>query len=383
MKRPLLPLIVLSAITAGCGSTPKETAPEAAAVKLQTVRVQSSELAATFEAGGIVRGRSIAPIASRILAPVVDVHVRAGDRVRRNAPLVTLDGREIAANRTQAAAALAGSVESARAAEGAVRSAEAAVTLARATHERIRVLHGKRSATAQELDQATSALAAADAQLTSARANLAASTAARDAARAASDAVTIAGSYTVLRAPFDGIVTERSVDPGVMATPGVPLLTIEDPAAQRLEVAMDEARASQVELGQTVDVQVGDAGTAAWTPARVGEVARIDPASHSFLVKIDLPKNPGLRSGAFGRARFAGPSRKTVVVPSTAIVRRGQLAFVFVVPGDGRARLQPVSIGAVSGDRVEVLTGVSEGDQIVASPPASLLDGTPVGGVRP
>jgi len=384
VKLLAISFIALPMLSLGCGSTPHETAKESAPVSAATTRVQAMELPAAFEAGGVVRGRSTASISTRIMAPVVDVHVRAGDRVRRGAALVTLDAREIDANRTRAAATLTGSVEATRSAEGSVRSAEAAATLARATHERIRVLYDKRSATAQELDQAASALQAADAQLSSARANVAASAAARDAARASSDAATIAGSYTILRAPFDGVVSERSVDPGSMATPGVPLLTLEDTASFRLEIAMDEARASQIEPGQAAEVQVGDTRTpAAWTGARVSEVARIDPASHSFLVKVDLPREAAVRSGSFGRARFAGSPRHTLIVPGSAVVRRGQLTFVFVVGSDSRARLQPVSTGAVAGDRVEVLAGVRDGDRVVTNPPASLLDGTRISGGQP
>jgi RND family efflux transporter MFP subunit len=374
--------MLLVACTAPAPS--RESAAEAAPIRVETTSVRSVDLPAMFEVGGVVRGRSTARVASRIMAPVLEVHVRAGDRVKRGASLVTLDGREMSANRSRATATLTGSVESVRAAEGAVRSAEASLTLARATRDRVRMLHDRRSATDQELDQASSAVDAADGQLSSARANLAAATAGRDAAQAANDAATVAASYTVLSAPFDGVVTERSVDPGAMANPGMPLLTLEDTAALRLEVAMDEARARLVATGQDVEVQVDGADQAGpWVKARVSEVARIDPASHSFLVKLDLPAGFAVRSGAFGRARVAGPARRTLVVPASAAVRRGQLTFVFVTATDGRVRLQPISPGAVSGDTLEVLTGVRDGDRVVVNPPPTLFDGVRINGTRP
>jgi RND family efflux transporter MFP subunit len=293
-----------------------------------------------------------------------------------------LDNREIEANRSRAAAAFASAVEAARAAESDLGSAQAAATLARATHARIRTLHDKRSATPQELDQAASALDAANSQLSAARARVAAASAAREAAQAASDAAGITASYAVLAAPFDGFVTERSADPGVMATPGLPLVTVEDATQFRLEVALDEARAAHVALGQTAHVQIGDAESPHhWTgEARVGEVARVDPASHSFLIKLDLPAGPALRSGLFGRARFAGPMRQTLVIPASAAIRRGQLTFVYAVNAEGRAVLQPVSPGAETADRIEILAGVREGDRVVNDPPPSLSDGTPVTG---
>jgi RND family efflux transporter MFP subunit len=319
------------------------------------------------------------------MAPILAVHVVPGDRVRRGAPLITLDGREIAANRSRAAAAFASAVAAARAAESDLKSAQAAATLARATHDRIRTLHDKRSATPQELDQAASALDMADAQLTAARARVAAAAAARDAAQAASDAAAITASYAVLAAPFDGLVTERSADPGVMAAPGLPLVTVEDATGFRLEVTLDEARAAHVALGHAAHVQIGDAGSANfWTgAARVGEIARVDPASHSFLIKLDLPNQPSLRSGLFGRARFAGPTRQTLVIPASAAIRRGQLTFAYVVNTENRAILQPVSPGAETHERLEVLAGIREGDRVITDPPPSLSDGTSVAGVQP
>jgi RND family efflux transporter MFP subunit len=241
-------------------------------------------------------------------------------------------------------------------------------------------LHTKRSATAQELDQAVAALAAAEAQRSSTQARLAAATAAHEAAQASADAATISATYGAMSAPFDGIVTERHVDPGSMATPGIPLLTLEDPATYRLEVQLDEARAALVRTGQTVSVRLGNTATVddAWIDGRVAEIARVDPASHSFLVKIDLPTSNTLRSGLFGRARFSGPGRQALTVPTSALITRGQLTFVYVVDGERRARLRPISPGVSDDDRAEVLAGLREGDIIVTNPPASLNDGARV-----
>lgn len=387
MNRLLLSVVAVAVAAPGSGcSSPQDRAGQPAPpVAVTTIAAKLAAVASSFEAGGVVRARSTAAIASRVMAPVLEVHVRPGDRVRRGAPLVTLDSREAAANRSRAAASLTSAVEAARAAESDVRSAQAAVSLARATHDRIRTLHEKRSATSQELDQAVSALDAADAHLNGARARLAAATAARDAAQWSSDSAAIATSYAVLTAPFDGVVIERAADPGVMAAPGLPLLTVEDTGTFRLEVALDEARAANVAVGQDVDVEIGDAQSAGHRrgPARVSEIARVDPASHTFVVKLDLPAAPSLRSGVFGRARFAGPARQTLVVPASAAVRRGQLTFVYTVGEDSRARLQPISPGARTADQIEVLAGIREGERVIAAPPPALTDGAPVTGDRP
>jgi multidrug efflux pump subunit AcrA (membrane-fusion protein) len=318
------------------------------------------------------------------MAPIAQVHVRAGDRVRRGATLVTLDARDIHAEQSRAEAGSTAAAEVARAANAEIRSADSALVLSRASHDRMASLHAKRSATTQVLDQAVAALTAAEAQRASAQSRLAAAEAAQRAAEASARAATITSTYTVLSAPFDGIVIERRVDPGSMATPGSPLLTLEDPGTHRLEVQLDEARAALVQPGQLVSVRIDSApsGTDGWSSARVTEIARVDPSFHTFLVKIDLPAATTLRSGLFGRARFPGPMRRALTVPTSALIKRGQLTFVYAVDAEQRARLRPVSAGAAIDSRIEILAGLRDGEAAVIDPPASLIDGARVTGAQ-
>jgi len=371
----------VAAVSAGCASTPHQ-ANESAPIMVELGRATVAALASSFESGGVVRARATALIASRMMAPIAQVNVHPGDRVRRGATLVTLDAREIQAERGRADAASLSASESARAADADLRSAESAVVLARATHDRMAMLHAKRSATAQELDQAIAALAAAEAQRTSAQARLAAASAAGDAAQASAEGATVTATYAVLTAPFDGLVTERRADPGSMATPGMPLLVLEDAATYRLEVQLDEARAALVQIGQTVSARLDNAPDedSGWVKGRIAEIARVDPASHAFLVKIDLPNSGLLHSGLFGRARFSGPARRALTVPTSALINRGQVTFVYLVDDEKRARLRPISVGSTDDGRLEVLAGLREADIVVTRPPASLTDGARVSG---
>jgi multidrug efflux pump subunit AcrA (membrane-fusion protein) len=383
VKTLVVPLI-LAMSAGGCASPATQEASESPVTTVTVTRATVEDVSPSFEAGGVVRSRASALIASRVLAPIAQVHVRAGDRVRRGTTLVTLDAQDIHAERGRAEAGSISAAEVARAASGDVRAAESALTLARATHDRMASLHAKRSATAQELDQAVAALTAAEAQRASAQSRLAAAEAARLAAEASAQAAVITATYTVLSAPFDGIVTERRADPGSMATPGSPLLVLEDPTTYRLEVQADEARARFVRPGQLVSVRIDSAPSRedGWSNARVTEIARIDPASHTFLVKIDLAATTDLRSGLFGRARFPEPSRRALTVPSSALIRRGQLTFVYVVDAEQRARLRPISTGTSNVERAEVLAGLRDGDAIVTDPPVSLTDGARVTGAQ-
>jgi multidrug efflux pump subunit AcrA (membrane-fusion protein) len=370
-----------AALLTACASSPAQKPEERRVIaSVTTAPVELTELTTSAEAGGVVRARVTALVASRVMAPIVDVRVRAGDHVHRGDVLVSLDARDLHANDAHAQAEMISALESTRAAEADVRAAESAVQLARVTHERVATLQAKRSATAEELDQAVAGLAAAEAHRAGAQARLAAANAGRDAAKAAADAATVTATYATLAAPFDGIVTERNAEPGSMAAPGTPLLTLEDPTTYRLEVRLDEARAAVVAPGGQAAVHLDSHDTT--LTGHVTEVASVDPASHSFLAKIDLPATPAIRSGLFGRASFQGPPRQALTIPSAALVRRGQLTFVFVADTDRRVHLRPVSIGAVNDDRVEVLAGVRQGERIVTSPDSSLTDDAGIAGAR-
>jgi multidrug efflux pump subunit AcrA (membrane-fusion protein) len=364
-----------------CASPSGHKPDERAAAPVATAAAELSTLPSSVEAGGVVRARVTALIASRVMAPIVDVRVRAGDRIRRGDVLVTLDARDLRANDARAQAATVSAAESVRAAEADVRATESSVRLARLTHDRVAALQTKRSATSEELDQTVAALSAAEAQHASSQARLAAAAAQRDAAKAAAEAAAVTATYATLTAPFDGIVAERSADPGSMATPGSPLLTLEDPTTYRLEVRLDETRAAVVGLGGDATVQLDSRDTS--VAGRIVEIARVDPMSHSFLVKIQLPAGSAVRSGQFGRATFSGPPRQAITVPPSSLVRRGQLTFVFVADADRRVHLRPVSAGATANGRTEVLAGVRQGDHVVVSPSPTLGDGDAAAGVRP
>jgi RND family efflux transporter MFP subunit len=293
--------------------------------------------------------------------------------------VILLDDRDLLARRAQAQASVSVAQSGRASAEADGESAEARLALAQTNYRRIEQLREKNSATPQELDQATAELRMAEAAGRAARARLAVVSASVAAGEAASRASEIDASFSTITAPFDGIVTSKLIEPGNTASPGLPLLTIEATGACRLELQIDEGRARFLHPGDAVAVDLDGAAEWGSLTGRVGEIARaVDSAGHAFVVKVELPAVKGLRSGMFARARFEAEERKALVVPASAIVRRGQLSLVFVVDGGGRARMRAITTGARSRDSVEVLAGVQEGELVVLSPPASLVDGTVV-----
>jgi len=384
VKATAVGMVVAGVVSLAACQSPaaKPAGQAAAAVAASLGRVEAVDWPSTYEAGGVVRARQVAVVSSRVVAPVVAVRVNAGDRVTRGQVLVQLDAREVGAQATRASASASGMRLSLEAAQAERRSAESAVVLARATHQRIKGLLDQNSATAQELDQAVATLAGAEARLAGAIARAAEAETGVAAATAGEEVASVNASYAVLTAPFDGLVSNRQVDPGSMAAPGMPLLTIEDTSAYRLEVRVDESRAHLVAPGIAAEVRIdrGNAEDDGWVAARVAEVASVDPALHSFIVKLDLPKSAGLRSGIFGRARVMGPAERVTAVPATAVVRRGQLMLAYVVDADGVARLRLLSPGREGNGRIEVLAGLNQGDRVVLAPSDAIADGTPITG---
>ena len=164
------------------------------------------------------------------------------------------------------------------------------------------------------------------------------------------------------------MVTGKMVEPGNMASPGMPLLRLEDTRGFRLEVRVDESRIGQIRNGDSVPVFLGTATTS--ITGTVVEVSRaVDADARAFLVKIALPDAVGLRSGEFGKARFGGTPRRALTIPSSAIVRRGQLTSVFVVDKD------VASVRLVNLRESEVLAGLTESEVVILSPPAGVTDG--------
>ncbi len=378
-----LAVVGLAACQSSVPEHPEAPAAAGAAVDLSLGTVAMAEWPSVHEAGGVVRPRQTAVLSSRIVAPVLEVRVNTGDRVRRGQTLVVLDGRELQANAERATAAASGSKLGLQAAQAEARAAESALTLARLTYERVRGLAERKSATQQELDQATAVLAGADARVAGAKARVAEAEQGIAATAAAQQAASVGASYTVLTAPFDGIVAARQADPGSLAAPGTPLLTVDDTTALRLEVRIDESQARLVQVGTAAELRLDGAASETadrWQATKVSEVAQVDPANHSFLVKFELPAGSDARTGQFGRARVLGPSRRVLAVPMAAIVRRGQLTFAYVVDASGAARLRMVSVGESAADRIEVLAGLQQGDRVVLNPPPSLEDGRPVRG---
>jgi RND family efflux transporter MFP subunit len=324
---PIFPTLLL--LSCGPGSPHPAAAPQAAPLPVRTAAIAARDWPATYEATGTVRARTTVVLSSKVMGYVLQVGAQVGDHVRQGQPLVTLDARDLEVNVRRAAAGRAQVLSALPELESATDLAKANLDLARATFLRMEELASRKSVSNQEFDEASARLKSAQANYDmtrSRRARIDSQLAQvdQDAAAAA-----ILRGYAALTAPFPGIVTSRSVEPGSLASPGVPLLTLEQEGRYRLEVAVDEAQLAAVKTGQSVDILAAAAGR-----ARVAEIVpSVDPASRTAIVKLDLPASPQWRSGMFGRAFFPLPPVSVVTLPAAALVERGRLRR--------RSRLRP------------------------------------------
>lgn len=378
MKILAFPFALALALLAGCGHKPSDADRTRAAtpIAVRTVTLAPHELPATYEVSGTVRARTTAVISSKVMGYVREVAVRPGDRVRQGQWLVRLEARDLDAAWRQAEAALEEARSGVPEADNAVAAAKASLELAQVTFRRIQDLFEKRSVSNQELDEASARLKLAHSNYQMAEARRRQLAAKIQQAEQAAAAAAVVRSYAEITAPFDGIVTEKSVEPGNLAAPGAPLMTLEREGAYRLEVSVEESRLAAIHAGQRAKVRLE--ALARELEGRVSEIVpAVDAAARAFVVKIDLPATPQLRSGLFGRAVFTTGRRQALLVPAAAIIERGQLAGVFVVE-DGRARLRLVTLGARRDNHVEALSGLNAGEQVISPPPAGLREGAQV-----
>ena len=266
-------------------------------------------------------------------------------------------------------------------ADSAVAAAKANLDLAQVTFGRMQDLFRKKSISNQEFDEASARLKAAQAAFDMARRRRAQLNARISQADQDVRSSEVTRSYADVLAPFAGVVVSKSVEPGTLAVPGAPLLTIEREGAYRLEASVEELHLAAIRVGQAVSVTLD--GVDRIIDSRVSEIVpAVDAASRSYTVKIDLPAIPALRSGDIRtRISFSLGSRPVLAIPTAAVAERGQLQSLLIAD-NGFAHTRLITTGQTNRDRIEVLSGLAAGEKIIFPVPRDLADGARVE-VRP
>ena len=323
------PILLAALFLTGCGSKEEPVTSVVAAAQQKTIQaaiveVKHTSLPIRVEVTGQVAPIFEATLSSRIQGTIDQLLVREGTKVSKGQLLIQLDSRDLQAD---------------------LARANAEIEDAKAKLDRMNQLYAQDAVSKQEMENATRAYRVAEANRKMVDAQL---------------------SYTTVRAPFDGVITEKKVEAGELASPGQPLLKMEDPQRLRLEAIVAEGDLRSISRGDKIQVLIDALGG----QALVGTVSQIlpagDPQTHTFTVKADLPKTAGLKTGMFGRFPLDKGTTQSIVVPPTAVIERGELSSLYVVGADQIARLRWVKLGRRFDKSVEILSGINEGERVLA-----------------
>ena len=363
-------LLILAAVIslAGCSGKKhdqeqKTTGDVATVTGVATETVKSTSIPETLEVVGTVRAGTSALVSTRIPGVISQMKVREGDRVKKGQLMAVLDAQE---NQAAAAMATAGLEEAKRGLDEALSRKK----LAETTFERYQKLFNEQAVSRQEFDvkQTDKDLAVQGVARSEARLSQ---------AREGSRAATTMADYTRIVAPISGIVTSKQADLGASVFPPQPLITIEDEGSYQLELAIPESMALKVIPGASVQVALDAVGFS--FAAKIAEIVpSADPASRTFTAKINLSQK-GLKSGMFGRAALTlGTSVNGMLLARKAVVERGAQTSVWVLDKDNVARMRLVKVGKTVADRVEILSGLSDGERVVAGGAEKVNEGSKV-----
>jgi RND family efflux transporter MFP subunit len=341
----------------GCG---KHEAPEGQAtaigrtVTAEVQTVQPAPLSVRVEAPGLVVSEDQIQVASRLMGYIREIKVEEGQAVKAGQLLFVVDPADIRGQTSQARAGLA--------------QAEAVLADARLDYERFGALYKEEAIPKLQWDKVRLQYQVAEQQVAAARAGL--------------ELATSQMRYASVVAPIDGVVTQKMANAGDLAAPGRPVLVIEGLKKLQVRTQVSSDVYARIKTGEKVSIaRDGDAAQAPIEGVIAQIVPAADPASHSHLVKIDLPADSGLSSGNFVRVGFAVGSREGIRVPAAALAERAGITGVLVVDGQGIARYRMVRTGATEAGMVEIQSGLNPGDKVVVSNVSQLENGDKVGGV--
>ncbi len=358
--RLLLTALIVTGLLAACGEANQPAGKHAGTSAAQAVTlliapedlltVQTSQLANGPVITGSVQPARRADLRAEVASVVVQVLKDNGQPVRAGDLLIRLDDTSLRENLASA--------------QAASRAAEQSLTQAERQLQRLRTLQQQGMATAQALDDASIRRNNASSDLVAARSR---EVAARQQLQ-----------KTQVKAPFDGLVSDRKASVGDTAQIGKELVKVIDPASMRFEGLVSADRLAELKVGQSVSFQINGFGETSFA----GTVLRVDPAVNAMTrqvavtVSFDEPDSAPKVAGLFAEGRVAGSGAEVPAVPSSALARVGESASAWLIDGN---KLRKVALQL--GDRdprsglLPVLGGLSPGDRILAHPGSSLVDG--------
>jgi len=344
--------IITAFLLNGClEDPPVYSKPPAKTFQLPLKKVKIEKIPIYYTTTGSVVSDARVDVSSRITGFIKDIAVHEGDIVAANQLLVALDEADVEGAIKQMEAA-AGKAEAAfRDAETDVKRYEALFEGGSAPENALRKVRLQRDIAIDSLNEAKAALQTAIWQR----------------------------NYTRIVSPVDGIVVARQKRNGDLATPGVPILTVESSQALLFETYVPETCVAKLQTGDEVILDID-----ALEKSFKGTIARIvpsgDPVTRSYLVKISMPLNERILPGMFGRARYCTGYKETPVISKSAVFVRGGLEGVFVLDKNKKARFRWLRFAKRWDECLEVSAGLNGGEIIIATNQSDLREGDIVTG---
>jgi HlyD family secretion protein len=314
---------------------------------------------------GNLIGEATVAVAPRAAGRLQEVYVRLGDRVARGQRIAKIEDFELQEQIKQAEAAQ-------EVASATIRQREADLALALTNVERSRSLFERQLLPKQTLDDNEARYQSAQAQLDLARAQAVQS-------KARLDELKINQANTTITAPTSGFISRRLVDPGASVGQNAPVVELVDISRVRLVANVVERDLKQLQAGDSTRVQV-DAYPGETFTGRIARVSPVlDPATRTAPIEVEIP-NPDarLKPGMYARVGITmATNKEALVIPSDAMADLGGRRGVFQVQ-NGSAIFRTVQVGTEQGNLVEILGGLTEGEQIITTGARALRDGDPV-----
>lgn len=346
-----LAVLAVSAGLGGCGDKAKEqsVAQVGATVQASVITVEKASLALVATSPGNVIAQQQAMISSRLMGFLREINVQEGQRVAVGQKLFAVDPTDIQGQMAMARAGLS--------------QAEAALGDAKNDFERFGALYKEQAIPKMQWDKIRLQYQMTQQQVSMARAGF--------------DTASAQMKYATVTAPFAGVITQKMANAGAMAAPGQPVLMLENTDRLQVQTSVAGDVYAQLKLGTAVAIQAQGQGSDI-----EGKVANLvpsaDPVTHSHLVKIDLPRDAGLRSGSFVQVAFTLGQREGVRVPASAVLTRAGITGVFVVDAQGLASYRMVRTGSASAGQLEILAGLNPGERVVITSATALQNGDKV-----
>ena len=332
-----------------CGSQQSEPQNETA-VPVEVATAESAPGSSMTSFAGSIKSNNQANLSTIVMGTITEVSVTVGDRVSQGDILARIKDDQIRAKKNQI--------------EANMVQARANLENTEKNYNRIKNLYAENSATSKELDDISTMYDIAKANVEALEASL--------------NEVNEMLAYTVIRAPFDGVISRKNVSEGDMAAPGQPLLSIVDPGTLKVTANVPERWITGIAEGDTVSVSVSAAGIEATSAVLTAVSEAGDPMSSQYAIEARFTNSSDLsrlKTGMFAEVSIAAGGDDALFIPQSALVERGQLTGIFTISDANRTLLRWVRTGNSSGETVEILTGLTPGEQYIVSAGQNLQQG--------